>query len=117
LYGAWVVGSVLVAPITWEHHLVLLLLPLTGLLAALATREQGRSALPSALAFATAYLLLAFENVTLQRAGQWQFGSGWWIFSGTYLRDYFFADVRLVAVLLTFALVLLVLQKRHTEAA
>ncbi len=90
LYSAWVVASILVAPITWEHHLVVLLLPLGILLCALAALERSRHFLIMTISFAVIYLLLAFENVTLQRAGQWQFGTGVVDFFGNVFARLFF---------------------------
>lgn len=51
------------------------------------------------------YALIAFENLALNRFGQWQFKWGWWIFDGDYLREYFYADVRLLALCALFCLI------------
>lgn len=108
LFSAWVVAGVLLSPISWEHHLVLLLLPLGVLFAAIARLERAKNFIALSVSFGILYLLLAFENVTLQRSGQWNFGTGWWIFTGDYLRLTFFPDIRLFAVVVTFLLLVTV---------
>lgn len=104
LFGLWVLGTHLISPITWEHHLVLTFLVI-GATAGYLVRMKSRHAVLLAIVLGVNYALLAFENLTLNRFGQWQFKRGWWIFDGDYLREYFYADVRLLALCALFCLI------------
>jgi hypothetical protein len=104
IFGFWVLGTHLISPITWEHHLVLTLL-VFGVTAGYLVQMKSRHVVLLAVILGMNYSLIAFENLTLNRFGQWQFGRGWWIFSGNYLREYFYADVRLLALSTLFCLI------------
>lgn len=114
LFGLWVLGMHLLSPITWEHHLVWTLL-VVAVTAGYLVHLNARRTMPLAIVLAISYMLIAFENLTLNRLGQWQFKRGWWFLSGDYLREYFFADVRLVALVILFGFIAaLVFQSNRT---
>jgi len=109
LFSLWITAMLLVSPITWEHHLVWLL-PAFGFAVSALVDTQSRSSPWLFLWFALIYTVVAFENLPLNRFGQWQFQSGWWIFSGDYLRTNFVADLRLFAVAGFFVLLIVILR-------
>ncbi len=114
LFGLWVLGMHLISPITWAHHLVWTLL-VVAVTAGYLVHLNAQRTMPLAIVLAISYMLIAFENLTLNRFGQWQFKRGWWFLSGDYLREYFFADVRLVALVILFGFIAaLVFQSNRT---
>lgn len=104
VFGLWVLGMHLLSPITWEHHLVWTLL-VVAVTAGYLVHLNARRTIPLAIVLAFSYMLIAFENLTLNRLGQWQFKRGWWFLSDDYLREYFFADVRLIALVILFGFI------------
>jgi hypothetical protein len=104
----------LLSTTTWEANLPWALVILGAILAAF-SRAQVK--IPALLywAFALLYVFMAYENLPLNRFGQWQFASGWWIFSGEYLKQTFFADVRCVAITGGAALALFLLAHLYPD--
>jgi hypothetical protein len=91
----WITAIFIISPTTWEHNLPWMI-PVFGAVAAgIASVERVPTLIH--LGFGGLYTLLAFENLPLNRSGQWNFGTGFWIFKGEYLQQTFFADVRFFA--------------------
>lgn len=117
LYGLWLAAMLLVSPITREDHLVWLI-PAFWVACTAIVGAQNRFAGWLTAALGLIYTLAAFENLPLNRYSQWAFQTGWWIFSGEYLRADFFSDVRLVSLLgLSALLVILYRRYGRTEAS
>ncbi len=94
----WIMGIALISPTTWEHNLVWFI-PAFGVIADGLVRRGDRISLKTQIAFAACYTLLAFENLPLNRVGQWDFGTGWLFLTGDYLRQTFVAQVRLAGII------------------
>jgi hypothetical protein len=97
LLTVWIMTILLVSPTTWENNLVWML-PAFGSAATVLTDDRSRFPVSYFFYFALCYSVVAFENLPINRFGQWQFQSGWWIFGGDYLRTSFVVDVKLFAV-------------------
>jgi len=110
LFSLWVTAMLLISPITWEHHLVMLLPAFGAAITALVSARHFSIMLLVWLSLT--YTLIAFENLITNR-----FGEGW-MFHGNYLHDYFYANIRLLGLISLFALLIILLRhvQRETSA-
>jgi hypothetical protein len=91
LFALWVTATLLISPLTWQHHLVMLLLAF-GVLLALYLSYAEHFSLWFAIGLGWLYTSTAFENLILTRFGDWG------VAHGSYWHDYLFVDLRLFAI-------------------
>ena len=105
----------IVSPTTWEHALGWLI-PIIGAIAVALVDAKDRIPLKYHIGYSVLYILIAFEDLPVNRFGQWHFNTGWLFIQGDYLQFKLVADVRFYGVLGFFVLGMLLLYKLQPDA-
>ena len=103
LFSLWIAATLLISPVTWEGHLVMLLPAFAVCVAVLLEVEERRARWLGAW-LALAYVGMAFDNWVYTHFGEW------WRTTGSYVHDRFIGDLRLVSLMLFSALLVVLLR-------